>query len=128
MCIDQIFYFFDSLYSTNKTYVEWQASPTITTINTIAYPIKNIEFPAITICSQGAAKDVMDTVLLQQFEEYLKIRGVSAEERSNQNSNAAGTRKKRSVQSIADTLSSEEVLFVNLNKILLMNLSLNEHN
>ena len=62
----------------------------------------------------------MDTVLLQQFEEYLKIRGVSAEERSNQNSNAAGTRKKRSVQSIADTLSSEEVLFVNLNKILLM--------
>ena len=58
----------------------------------------------------------MDTVLLQQFEEYLKIRGVSAQEPSNQNSNAAGTRKKRSVQSIADTLSSEEVLFVNLNK------------
>ena len=111
MLIDQIFYFFGSLYSTNKTYVEWQASPTITTINTIAYPIKNIEFPAITICSQGAAKDVMDTVLLQQFEEYLRIRGVTAQGGSNQNSDAAGKRKKRSVTSIADTLSSEEVIF-----------------
>ena len=111
MLIYKIFYFFGSLYSTNKTYVEWQASPTITTINTIAYPIKNIEFPAITICSQGAAKDVMDNVLLQQFEDYLRIRGVAARASSNQNNDAAGKRKKRSVTSIADTLSSEEVLF-----------------
>ena len=110
MLIDQIFYFFGSLYSTNKTYVEWQASPTITTINTIAYPIKNIEFPAITICSQGAAKDVMDNVLLQQFEEYLSIRGVAAQAGIDQNGDAAGKRKKRSVTPIADTLSSEEVL------------------
>ena len=104
-------YFFNSLYSTNKTYVEWQASPTITTINTIAYPIKNVEFPAITICSQGAAKDVMNTVLLQQFEEYLRIRGITAQEGSNQDSPATGNRKKRSVTPIADTLSNEEVLF-----------------
>ena len=111
MLIDQIFYFFGSLYSTNKTYVEWQASPTITTINTIAYPIKNIEFPAITICSQGASKDVMDNVLLQQFEEYLKIRGVVAQRGGNQTSAAAGKRKRRSIPNIADTLSSEEVLY-----------------
>ena len=104
-------YFFNSLYSTNKTYIEWQASPTITTINTTAYPIKNVEFPAITICSQGAAKDVMNTVLLQQFEEYLRIRGITAQEGSNQDSPATGNRKKRSVTPIADTLSSEEVLF-----------------
>ena len=87
---------FYSLYSTNKTYVEWQASPTITTINTTAYPIKNIEFPAITICSQGASKDVMDNVLLQQFEEYLKIRGVVAQRGWNQTSSAEEKRKKRS--------------------------------
>ena len=111
MLIDEIFYFFGSLYSTNKTYVEWQASPTITTINTIAYPIKNIEFPAITICSQGAAKDVMDTVLLQQFEEYLKMRGIITQGGSNQTNASDGKRKKRSVQSIADSLTSEEVLF-----------------
>ena len=111
MLIYPILYLFGSLYSTNKTYVEWQASPTITTINTISYPIKNIEFPAITICSQGAAKDVMDNVLLQQFEEYLRVRGVTAQVGSDQNSDAAGKRRKRSVTSIADTLSSEEVLF-----------------
>ena len=102
---------FYSLYSTNKTYVEWQASPTITTINTTAYPIKNIEFPAITICSQGASKDVMDNVLLQQFEEYLKIRGVLAQRGGNQTSAAAGKRKRRSIPAIADTLSSEEVIY-----------------
>ena len=111
MLIYQIFYFFGSLYSTNKTYVEWQASPTITTINTIAYPIKNIEFPAITICSQGASKDVMDNVLLRQFEEYLKIRGVVAQRGGNQTITGTGKRKKRSIPTIADTLSSEEVLY-----------------
>ena len=52
----------------------------------------------------------MDNVLLQQFEDYLRIRGVAARASSNQNSDAAGKRKKRSVTSIADTLSSEEVL------------------
>ena len=114
MCIYQISYFFSSLYSTNKTYVEWQASLIITTINTIAYPIKNIEFPAITICSQGAAKDVMDTVLLQQFEEYLSMRGIIAQGGSNQTNASDGKRKKRSVSPIADTLSSEEVLFCRL--------------
>ena len=103
-------YFFDtSLYSTNKTYVEWQASPTITTINTTAYPIKNIEFPAITICSQGAAKDVMDTVLLQQFEKYLRMRGIATRGGSKQESDSAGKRKKRNVD-IADSLSTKEVL------------------
>ena len=98
-----------SLYSTYKTYVEWQASPTITTIDTIAYPIKNIEFPAITICSQGAAKNVMETVLLQQFEEYLRTRGIRAEIGDNEGNVATSKRKKRSVSSIADTLSNEEV-------------------
>ena len=102
---------FYSLYSTNKTYVEWQASPTITTINTIAYPIKNIEFPAITICSQGAAKDVMDNVLLKQFDEYLKVSGVVAQKGRNQTSTAAGKRKKKIISTIADTLSNGEVLY-----------------
>ena len=106
---------FYSLYSTNKTYVEWQASPTITTIDTIAYPIKNIEFPAITICSQGAAKDVIDNVLLQQFEEYQRIRGLVAQRRRNQNSTVAGKRKRRSVPSFADNLSNVEVLYQCIN-------------
>ena len=70
-----------SIYSTCKTYIEWQANPTITTINTTAYPIENIEFPAITICSQGAAKNVMETVLVKQFE-MMKFERVYFEFRS----------------------------------------------
>ena len=101
-----ILIFTHSIYSTFKTYIEWQANPTITTIDTTAYPIKNVEFPAITICSQGSAKDVMDTVMLNQFESYLKSRGIK-KTKSSQN----GTRSKRSEEQtvITNTLSNKEV-------------------
>ena len=99
-----------SINSTRKTYIEWQDNPTITTINTTAYPIKNIEFPSITICSQGAAKDVMDTVLLKQFEEYLTLRNIKANNNSSNVSNSTIKRKKRSAPLISKTLSESEVL------------------
>ena len=41
-----------------------------------------IDYPAITICSQGASKDVMDVILMRQFEDYLKSKnGVSTSKR-----------------------------------------------
>ena len=104
--------FLHSIYSTCKTYIEWQANPIITTIDTTAYPIKNVEFPAITICSQGATKDVMDTVMLNQFESYLKSRGIYyGKSVSSQNGNSNGKRRKRSEEPsiITNTLSNEEV-------------------
>ena len=52
----------------------------------------------------------MDTVLLQQFEEYLRMRGIVTKGGGNQTDASAGKRKKRSVKSIADSLTSEEVL------------------
>ena len=51
----------------------------------------------------------METVLLQQFEEYLRTRGIRAEIGDNEGNVATSKRKKRSVSSIADTLSNEEV-------------------
>ena len=51
----------------------------------------------------------METVLLQQFEEYLKARGISAGVDDNEGNVATSKRKKRSVSAIADTLSNEEV-------------------
>ena len=99
-----------SIYSTHKTYMEWQASPTITTINTTAYPIKSVEFPAITICSQGSAKNVMDAVILRQFELFLKARGIKAKKakkvkRSTNNNEVSGAGS----TPIHKTLSKEEV-------------------
>lgn len=56
--------------------MDWQADPIITAINTTSYPIANIEFPAITICSQGLAKDVMENVMMQQFKHYMVSRNL----------------------------------------------------
>ena len=51
----------------------------------------------------------METVLLQQFEEYLRTRGIRAEIGDNVGNSTTGKRKKRSMPSIADKLSNEEV-------------------
>ena len=85
--------------------IKWQADPTVTTISTTAYPIKKVEFPAITICSQGYAKDVMDIAILKQFERFLK---------SKDKMKPQGKRQKRSPKSIVDSLSNEEVNEVRL--------------
>ena len=69
------FIYFSTLY-TYDIYVGWQANPTITVINTTSFPIKNVEFPAITICSQGLAKDIIENVLIQQFESYLESKKI----------------------------------------------------
>ena len=65
-----------SSWYTYATYIDWQANPTITVINTTSYPIKNVEYPAITICSQGLAKDIVETVFVQQFESYLVSKSI----------------------------------------------------
>ena len=100
-----------SIYSTCKTYIEWQANPTITTINTTAYPIENIEFPAITICSQGAAKNVMETVLVKQFETYLEDKGINGSSGTVSYNASLTGRRKRSTGSISNTLTKDEVIF-----------------
>ena len=105
-----------SIHSTYRTYKEWKENPTITTVNTTAYPIKLIDYPAITICSQGASKDVMDVVLLRQFEEYLKSKKITSKQTSLKPSTNSRppkqgrNRRKRSTETkIANTLSKEEV-------------------
>ena len=99
-----------SIYSTCKTYIEWQANPTITTINTTAYPIENIEFPAITICSQGAAKNVMETVLVKQFETYLEEKGINGSSGTMNNTASSSGRRKLSTGSISKILTKDEAL------------------
>jgi len=40
-------------------YSDWQNNPVLTTVKTSALPIKDIEFPAVTICSQGLNSDIV---------------------------------------------------------------------
>ena len=112
-------FFHDSIHSTYTAWNEWQDEPIITTIGTTAYPIQNIDFPAITICSQGAAKDIMDKVLLRQFETYLRARGIKPQTvvtkspvttKAPVTQSSKGKRRKRSTDNpISGTLSPEKV-------------------
>ena len=100
---------------TYDIYVEWQANPTITVINTTSFPIKNVEFPAITICSQGLAKDIMENVLIKQFESYLESKKIITDPNAKLN--------KREILDISkqkklDSLTDEEVLDLIFNNIL----------
>ena len=103
-----------SIFSTVQTYKEWKENPIMTTVNTTAYPIKNIDFPAITICSQGASKDVMDGILLNQFEDWLKSKGITPEKaKDNQSGISTSKTVKRSIpllpSNVAYKLSKQEV-------------------
>ena len=59
-------------YQVVTLYKEWQDNPVITMLDTVAEPIDNIEFPAVTICPQGSRKEIMDAVLFKQLKEYIK--------------------------------------------------------
>ena len=57
-----------------KAYVNWQENPVLTSVGTTGYPIEKVEFPSITICAQGSAKEVVDAALFKQFDDYLKTK------------------------------------------------------
>ena len=41
------------IYTSARLYLDWQNDPVTTTIGTVALPITDIDFPAITLCSPG---------------------------------------------------------------------------
>ena len=108
------FFYISSIYSTYISYKDWKDNPIITTVNTTAYPIEDIDYPAITICSQGASNDVMDGVLFRQFENWLKSKGITPEKaKDNQSGNSTSKTVKRSIvlspHNVAYKLSKQEV-------------------
>ena len=58
-------------YQVVVLYNEWQDEPVISTLETVAEPIENIEFPAVTICPQGSRQEIIDSVLFRQLKEYI---------------------------------------------------------
>ena len=52
-------------------YNEWEDEPVITTLETVAEPIEEIKFPAVTICPQGSRQEILDSVLFRQLKEYI---------------------------------------------------------
>ena len=58
-------------WQVTSLYKEWQDEPVVTTLETVAEPIEEIEFPAVTICPQGSRQEILDSVLYRQFKEYI---------------------------------------------------------
>ena len=58
-------------YQVAVLYKEWQDEPVISTLETVAEPIEDIEFPAVTICPQGSRQEIIDSVLFRQLKEYI---------------------------------------------------------
>ena len=59
-------------YQVVKLYQDWQDDPVVTTLDTVALPIEEIEFPAVTICPQGSRQEIVDLVLFRQLTEYIE--------------------------------------------------------
>ena len=60
-----------TIFQTSNLYTHWQNEPVITTLDTIAMPIKDIRFPAVTICPQGTITSALDAVLFKQLKEFI---------------------------------------------------------
>ena len=74
-----------SYFQTSTLYKQWQDNPVITTLETVSLPIKEIEFPAVTICPQGSIKGIAETVLFHQLSRYITSQrqaGISRMKRS----------------------------------------------
>ena len=59
-------------YQIVNLYKDWQKDPVVTTLDTVALPIEEIEFPAVTICPQGSRQEIVDLVLFRQYTEYIQ--------------------------------------------------------
>ena len=59
-------------YQVVNLYNDWQHHPVVTTLDTVALPIEEMEFPAVTICPQGSRQEIIDLVLFRQLIEYIE--------------------------------------------------------
>ena len=64
-------------YWSVTAYNDWISNPVLTTVKTSAFKIKNLEFPALTICGQGANADIISAGFFKIFFNYTKQRNIS---------------------------------------------------
>ena len=78
-------------FQTITLYVQWKDDPVVTSLDTVALSIEEVDFPAVTICPQGAVREIGDAVLFKQFREY-----VMEKKAIEMKALGEGSRKKRS--------------------------------
>jgi len=60
-------------YWSINAYNDWVNNPVVTTINTTAYPVRNLDFPAVTICAPGTNEEVLAAGIELTFLAYCKL-------------------------------------------------------
>ena len=89
-------------YQVFTLYNDWQDQPVITTLDTAALPIEEIEFPAVTICPQGSRQQMLESVLFRQLKRYI--------EGKEGNVNATNRRLKRKASETESFLTEDEMM------------------
>jgi Amiloride-sensitive sodium channel len=64
-------------YWSITAYNDWTDNPVLTTVKTSALKIENIDFPALTICSQGVIEDIIRAGFFKMFYKYAKEHNIS---------------------------------------------------
>ena len=74
------FFFILAIFFTTNSYIDWQDNLVITTLKNTAKDVTELEFPAVTICSEGLNMDAVSKALARDFTEWSddKAKKVSA--------------------------------------------------
>ena len=60
------------VFTINTIWVDWQENPVVTSLETVALSIEEVDFPAVTICPQGSVNLIMSRILMKQFKSWYK--------------------------------------------------------
>ena len=60
------------VYWTVEAWNQWKDAPILTTVLDTGRPIEHIDYPGITICSQGWIQEVVSNAINKQTKEYLE--------------------------------------------------------
>jgi len=105
-------------------YLDWQDNPVLTSSSTTGLPIKELEFPTVSICSQGVITDILSSSLLRMFKDYmLNVKGwkttMTPIEMSNAYKNSIMNKvcfKLKMIFNFGYKYSTNEVNIINLSK------------
>ena len=64
-----------AMFLVYESYNTWQDNQVITTLKTVAKPVTELAFPAVTICGTGQHLDTVEKVLLHNFYLWSETRG-----------------------------------------------------
>ena len=59
-----------------EAFLAWREFPLITSVSTTAFPIESLEWPSVTLCSQGRGLGATERIFNNQLENYLKKKGI----------------------------------------------------